>query len=503
MTSILSFLCVLSSIFLVVSADFVVVEHLDQPPYGWTKLGAANSSQLIRLSIALESQGRDVFERTLQEVSDPTHARYGQYLSRDEAVALVRPRSRSVAAVRKWLLSENVTQDQVQERGLFVDAVMTIGTAENLLSTTYGVFQHDKQRAIGALAYSVPAEVRPHIISIQPTTFFELGNLFKKSPQTSGLGIATGHGRNTGVEARSTELRDCENHNTPECLRGLYKMNNDYAKPHKKSLLGVAGFDGQAAQYDQLEKYLDTYAPYAKGASFSVELINNGTNPQGEYPGAEANMDIQIAVSMAFRVPVRFYSTGGEDHGFIPDLDISDPNNQYIEPWLQFVSYLLDLPDRDLPQVMSISYGVNEQAVPKPYALRICQIFGLLTLRGMSIIMASGDQGPGVSCQSNDGTDTTKFLPAFPAGCPYVTAVGATEQNYPERAVNFSSGGFSEYWPRPAWQEAAVSRYLAAHGERWNGYYNKAGRGFPDVSAQGIGYPFFNHGRNRDGGGTR
>lgn len=152
---------------------------------------------------------------------------------------------------------------------------------------------------------------------------------------------------------------------------------------------------------------------------------------------------------------------------------------------------------------MSISYGGNEQAVPKPYARRICQMFGLLALRGVSIILASGDQGPGMSCQSNDGTNSTKFLPAFPAGCPYMTVVGATERNAPERAMNFSSGGFSEYWPRPAWQEAAVSRYLDAHGDRWKGYYNRAGRGFPDVSAQGIGYPFFNHGRNASGGGTR
>ncbi|KAH0593136.1 hypothetical protein MHUMG1_09138 [Metarhizium humberi] len=358
--SILGLLCVLGSIFLVVSADLAVVEHLDQPPDGWTKLGAANASQLIRLSIALESQGHDVFERRLQEVSDPTHPRYGQYLSRGEAVALVRPRPRSVAAVREWLLSENVTQGQVQERGLFMDAVMTIGTAENLLSTTYGLFQHGKQRAIGALAYSVPAEVRPHITSIRPTTFFEFGNLFKKSPRTSEEGIATAPKRNPGVRARSTELQDCENYNTPECLRGLYKMSNDYTKPHRSSLLGVAGFHGQAAQYDQLEKYLDTYAPYAKGANFSVELINNGTNPQGDYSGFEANMDIQIAVSMAFRVPVRFYSTGGEGPEFIPDLDVYDPEKQHLEPWLQFASYLLDLPDGDLPQVMSISYGGNE-----------------------------------------------------------------------------------------------------------------------------------------------
>lgn len=188
---------------------------------------------------------------------------------------------------------------------------------------------------------------------------------------------------------------------------------------------------------------------------------------------------------------------------FLTSVSISDPKKEHIEPWLQFVSYMLELPNSELPQVISISYGVNEQAVPRPYALKICQLFGLLTVRGVSIIIASGDQGPGVSCQSNDGTNTTKFLPAFPGGCPYVTSIGATEGNFPEKAINFSSGGFSEYWARPAWQDAAVLKYLKGHGDKWKGYYNQSGRGFPDVSAQGIGYPLYNHDSIESGGGTR
>ena len=182
---------------------------------------------------------------------------------------------------------------------------------------------------------------------------------------------------------------------------------------------------------------------------------------------------------------------------------LSDPTSEYIEPWLQLVGHLLDRPNCELPQVMSISYGVNEQVVPRAYANKICQLFGLLTLRGVSIVVASGDTGPGVSCQSNDGKRDTKFLPAFPATCPYVTSVGATVGMAPEKAMNFSSGGFSEYWTRPAWQESAVRRYLDEHGEKWKQYYARTGRGFPDVAAQGAGFPIFNHGQVEQGGGTR
>lgn len=78
------------------------------------------------------------------------------------------------------------------------------------------------------------------------------------------------------------------------------------------------------------------------------------------------------------------------------------------------------------------------------------------------------------------------------SSCPFVTSVGATRYVNPEAAVGFSSGGFSDIWPRPPYQEAAVSDYLRTHlKDRWAGLYNPRGRGFPDVAAQGVRYHVF------------
>jgi tripeptidyl-peptidase I len=65
-----------------------------------------------------------------------------------------------------------------------------------------------------------------------------------------------------------------------------------------------------------------------------------------------------------------------------------------------------------------------------------------------------------------------------------VTSVGGTYHVEPEIAIAFSSGGFSDTWARPAYQEDAVSAYLDQLGDRWDGLYNRTGRGFPDVAAQ-------------------
>lgn len=93
-------------------------------------------------------------------------------------------------------------------------------------------------------------------------------------------------------------------------------------------------------------------------------------------------------------------------------------------------------------------------------------------------------------------------MPAFPAACPYVTSVGGTTGTSPESAVSFSSGGFSDTWARPSWQEDAVSTYLNILGDKWDGYYNKTGRGFPDVAAQGQDFNVVDKGRNAGVSGT-
>ena len=101
----------------------------------------------------------------------------------------------------------------------------------------------------------------------------------------------------------------------------------------------------------------------------------------------------------------------------------------------------------------------------------------------------------GSACQTNDGKNTTRFLPIFPAACPFVTSVGGTYHVEPEIAIRFSSGGFSDRFPRPSYQDAAVKGYLKILGSQWKGLYNPAGRGFPDVAAQSYNYSVVDHGK--------
>lgn len=67
-----------------------------------------------------------------------------------------------------------------------------------------------------------------------------------------------------------------------------------------------------------------------------------------------------------------------------------------------------------------------------------------------------------------------------------MTTVGSTQSQGPETAASFTSGGFSNIFPRPSYQDAAVERYLDAQGSTYKGRYNASGRAYPDVATQGV-----------------
>jgi tripeptidyl-peptidase-1 len=81
------------------------------------------------------------------------------------------------------------------------------------------------------------------------------------------------------------------------------------------------------------------------------------------------------------------------------------------------------------------------------------------------------------------------------------TQIGATT-GITETSASFSSGGFSNIFPRPAYQAPAVAAYLATLGSTNSGLFNSSGRAFPDISAQGKHVEIFNGGKPETVDGT-
>jgi len=208
----------------------------------------------------------------------------------------------------------------------------------------------------------------------------------------------------------------------------------------------------------------------------------------------EALLDLDYTMPFIQPLPIVYYSTGGRGSYIGPNgTDMSNSTDNGNEPWLEFLQHLLALSDAELPKVLSISYTDDEQANSKPYALHVCDLFMQLAARGVSVLVASGDGGAAgtsssTNCVVNSGNsnDPLRYIPTFPASCPYVTSVGATGRYFPMEPAPFSSGGFSEYFPVPSWQANSTKTYISTLNGTREGWYNHSGRGIPDVAAVGV-----------------
>jgi tripeptidyl-peptidase-1 len=456
----------------------VVHEQLAAVPAGWTQVAAPDDSATMSLTIGLAQQNIDQLESQLMAVSTPGNAAYGQHLDVDEVNAMFAPTAEAFTAVQSWLTSAGVSQ--ISNDGHFVTFATTVGTANSLLNTTFNYYQNSGVTKLRTTEYSIPDDLVPHIDIISPTVFY--GKTTPNAPTYT----RTKKNRPTKRQIDAS----CQTSITPQCIKELYNVGSYTPDPKSGSRVGFGSFLNQSALYADLFDYEKFYGIPAQ--NFSVILLNGGTNDQDPATAqiGEADLDVQNIIGVSHPLPVTEFITGGSPP-FIPNLDEPTAADNENEPYLPYYQYLLSQPNSALPQVISNSYGDDEQTVPKSYAIRVCNMIGMLGLRGISVLESAGDTGVGAPCKSNDGKNTTQFTPEFPGTCPYIISVGGTQAVTPEVAWVAGSGGFSNYFPRPAYQELAVRTYLSSHispatKQYYEPYTNFAGRGFPDISAHSL-----------------
>ncbi|KAJ7121436.1 peptidase S8/S53 domain-containing protein [Mycena epipterygia] len=102
----------------------------------------------------------------------------------------------------------------------------------------------------------------------------------------------------------------------------------------------------------------------------------------------------------------------------------------------------------------------------------------------------------------NSVCNVTDFIPVFPAAYPFVTSVGSMQNFGPEVAVNFTSGGYSNIFPAPRYQSAAIDGFIKVITADFAGTFNKTRRGYPDVATQGWNFEFVDIGKTNLAGGS-
>ncbi|KAH9036276.1 hypothetical protein EDB84DRAFT_1560937 [Lactarius hengduanensis] len=143
---------------------------------------------------------------------------------------------------------------------------------------------------------------------------------------------------------------------------------------------------------------------------------------------------------------------------YLPGSSKSASGDLFLE-WFKYLTNQMDI-----PQMTTTSVGIDEKDLPLKYATAVCDLFLQLGTRGVGVIFASGDDG---------------------ASRGHCTANGSRKSS-----PCSLRRGFSIYFPRRIYQNAAVPTFIQHFGHQYNCFYNPAGRGVPNDSAQALGFVF-------------
>lgn len=482
------------------AATAAVHESLQALPFGWVEAPiTVNDAQQLHLAVAIQYSNIDQLETLLRNVSTPGSSGYGHYLDLEQMNAIFGPSENSSNAVEAWLRAEGATA--INNNGHTISFTTTVGMANKMLDTEFKAYTDGGKTVLRTMVYSVPDELVKHVDLISPTTYFGGVKGHNTAAETESHVLL--HQRDVavnsscGVSIQVKGAKGTKNQKVlgPVCFHELYNTTGYQADPYSGSTIAFGNFLNQSASYSDLAQFEKLFNIPSQNFTVLAE-INGGVDnqdPLTEMDG-EANLDVQNIIGMVDGLPVYAYITGGLPP-FIPDLLTPNKSSEQNEPYLQYYTYLLSQHNIALPYVISNSYGDHENTVPEAYAKRVCNMIGMMGLRGRTILESAGDEGVGAVCRNNESPNQPQFTPQFPGTCPYVTAVGGTQFLDPEWAWNASSGGFSFYFPQPWYQQEAVQKYLSDYigsdvKEYYssNNYTNFSGRAFPDVAAHSL-YP--------------
>jgi len=335
------------------------------------------------------------------------------HLSKEQVAELVAPHPETLGLVNSWLEHCGVSSPVSMTHGggwLTVTGV-PVSQANDLLGASYQLYRHTStnETILRTVGYALPAVLHAHVQTVAPTTYFSPPRTLQQTPRRRPREEATEMANATlGELVTVLSDRAQEVHVMPESLRRLYNTRAYVPVAMDRNVLGIAGYMGQSPSEEDLRMFMNTYRTEAKDATFTTMDVNNGKSDL-EQSSVEASMNIQYAEGMAYPTPLIYYNIGGEvtwsKRTKKPKKGDSD---------LEWLNYVIKQPKA--PQTISISYGNEEQGLPREYVTPLCNLFAQLGLRGVSVLVSTGNDGVGEG-DCKDASGKVQFVPYFPATC--------------------------------------------------------------------------------------
>ncbi|TFK38001.1 peptidase S8/S53 domain-containing protein [Crucibulum laeve] len=484
----------------------------------------------VPLRIALKQQDIDSLPDHLMAVADPTSPSYGKHWTQIEVIKAFAPSAKGNDTVHAWLVNAGFEGSRLKlsSNQAWIDVHgTTVGEVERLLDTEYHIFTHDNgDEHVACHSYSLPSHVAPHVDFVTPTVQpnVKLSTTRKRFRADRPVSL-----QSRASQGSVTAPTGCDTLVVPDCLKALYNMTYT-PKATDRNTIGIVSHYSNTYLQSDLDNFFGNFSPSLMGKSPTLVSIDGGKCRTIEL---DENTDVgedgwvlQYTMTLVQPQTVLLLQTGGPQTGAFASFN----------EWLDAVdgSYCTSGGGDDLtydplipdpfpgglkehscgtakpPNVASNSQADNEYRFSQFYLQRQCNEFAKLGLMGVTVIYSAGNTGTAAAqggyCLDDNGSmnpNATNFNPAWPASCPWVTAVGGTQviagstpgngtaeevwnQDMTMGFFESGGGGFSNRFPMPDYQKTPVNNYLKALKKNDSAifkHFNAKGRAYPDLSA--------------------
>ncbi|EGX88268.1 alkaline serine protease AorO, putative [Cordyceps militaris CM01] len=517
----------------------VVHEKREVPRQHYVRGEPADAATRLPVQVALKQSNLEQGAQRLYDISDPKSPNYGKHMTAQEAIDFYAADTQTINTVTSWLEKAGIPAKDISldKTRTLININSTVQKMEKVLQTRYHVYQSriTGRDHIGVDEYSLPKEIAAFVDFVYPAV--SLGQMQRRDGPAPVSGASDKYGVKEPLRALAPGVLErlssnsqsppansskchprspstqpesvgCDELITPECIRAMYKIPLEN-KPEYVNSLGIWETDDMFDQED-MDLFIEQYAPNVpRGTKPQLDLINGATAPVRQADGGEESLlDLQMAYPIIQPQNIILFQ----------NRPLRRALSQIFADWASAVDrkFCKEDPNYDRrlmcgkyqpSNVMSVSYGDAEQDEPIAVVQRVCNEFMKLGTVGVTVVVSSGDTGVASRRNKCAGPHHDIFTPSFLAICPFVTAVGSTVLPKGRKVGDaevvtdsFSpGGGFSNVFPRPAYQNAVVSNYLLRHNPNYfsyettngtiptdtRGIYNRAGRAYPDVAALG------------------
>jgi tripeptidyl-peptidase-1 len=435
----------------------------------------------VHVLISQQPAAPSILRSRLLEISDPSSVSYGKFMGIDEIVEIVRPDASTVKPVVNYFEEIGAADFQLNRYQDALTTALPVAVANDLFSARMAVYvdEQGNRHVRSEKRPVVPPSLRAHVDAI--------AGLHEPFPVRSADATNGRHRQRqpkpAATNSNSSPSVPClyEPGPTPSCLSEHYNITSQ-----KGAATSVAVVEFANSYYlpSDLTKFQTIYGVPNQAVK---ETRGSGVpiSPTAK-AGTEASLDIQWIMAIGSYIPAVYIQI--DESTSTPFLDWSIAEND----------------NANTADVQSVSWGTEEIQYDDEVGVdRLNTELAKLGLRGVTVVVASGDNGAGC----NGGS----YMPNFPAASPYVLAVGGTwippvTSTYAIEGDSISGGGFAtsvgNNRTQAPWQEDAVAAYQKSSACAKDSMYVASGRGLPDVAAFSAYYQYVKNGNGDQVDGT-